>query len=69
MLPTLSWIEKWLGNLAYSYPDDSICLSQLTRDDATFLKSKRTWIVPNGIPDEAADFHVQVLPDRDNETA
>ncbi len=53
MLPRLNVIERWLAYRAYGNPEDTICMSQLTRDDAVAIDSQRTWIVPYGIPDES----------------
>ncbi len=56
-LPKLSLMERWLAYRAYGKPEDTICMSQLTSDDASAIESQRTWIVPYGIPDESFGEH------------
>ena len=51
---------RWLyGNAALS-----IVLSNYSRDEASYFSSRRTVVVPNGIPDPCPDFDTEVWPER-----
>lgn len=52
--PTLPVIFKRLFQWAYNCPTLSIAISQNGTRDGEFLKSKKTVVIPNGIPDARA---------------
>ena len=52
----MNWLGKFLFRAAYHQPDGAIRLSELTVDDATNLKAKREFIVPNCADDEYDRF-------------
>lgn len=56
--------ERWLTRALMGKPDLSIVLSEYCRGDALALDSRRTEVIPNGIPDPCPDFDKEVLPFR-----
>jgi glycosyltransferase involved in cell wall biosynthesis len=56
--------EKWLSARLIYAPDLSIVLGNYNRRDAEAVGSKKTAIVPNGIPDPRPDFEKDILPVR-----
>jgi glycosyltransferase involved in cell wall biosynthesis len=57
------WMRR-LSHRVYAGPDLSIILRAANRRDAEFVASRRTAVVPNGIPDPCPDFAATVLPRR-----
>jgi glycosyltransferase involved in cell wall biosynthesis len=43
--------QRWFFRAAYFKPDAAIMLSPLSPDDGRQFQAKRTWFIPNGIPD------------------
>jgi glycosyltransferase involved in cell wall biosynthesis len=58
-----SW-ERWLTRVLLGQPDLSIVLGEYCRGDALALGSRRTEVIPNGIPDPCPDFEKEELPPR-----
>jgi glycosyltransferase involved in cell wall biosynthesis len=58
------WWERGLTRLLLGRPDLSIVLREYNRRDATAVGSRRTIIVPNGIPDPCPSFETEVAPRR-----
>lgn len=56
--------ERWLTRTLLGKPDLSIVLGEYCRGDALALDSRRTEVIPNGIPDPCPDFDKEVLPSR-----
>ena len=54
--------ERWLTLALLGRPDLSVVLGEYCLGDAAALQSKRTVVVPNGIPDPCPDFVERVLP-------
>lgn len=54
--------ERWLTQRLLGQPDLSIVLGDFCRSDGLVFRSKRTEVVPNGIPDPCANFDRDVLP-------
>jgi glycosyltransferase involved in cell wall biosynthesis len=54
--------ERWLTRALLGKPDLSIVLGEYCRGDALALSSRRTEVIPNGIPDPCPDFDKEVLP-------
>jgi len=56
--------ERWLTHALLGKPDLSIVLGEYCRGDAVALGSRRTEVIPNGVPDPCPDFDNDVLPSR-----
>jgi glycosyltransferase involved in cell wall biosynthesis len=56
LYPQLSPFLKYLYRRGYFYPDISIRLSEHNPPDGTFLKTKKEYIVPNGMEDHSLYF-------------
>jgi glycosyltransferase involved in cell wall biosynthesis len=59
-----SW-ERWIARLLLSSPDLSMTLAKSLSNDATYFRSKRTCVTPNGIVDPCPDFEESVRPYRE----
>jgi len=59
MYQSLSPFIKPLFRWAYFEPDGTIRLSEFTPEDDDFLKSKKKFIIPNGIEDHYEMYHNQ----------
>jgi glycosyltransferase involved in cell wall biosynthesis len=64
MLKKLSAPERFLAGWLYGGASLSIVLSNYSREEASYFKSVRTEVVPNGIPDPCPQFDTQVWPER-----
>ncbi|XHR28025.1 MAG: glycosyltransferase family 9 protein [Chthoniobacteraceae bacterium] len=56
--------EKWITRRLHGAPELSIPLAEASSMDAAWLKSQKTIVVPNGIPDPCPDFQKHLLPRR-----
>lgn len=56
--------ERWLTRALLGKPDLSIVLGEYCRGDALALRSRRTEVIPNGIPDPCPEFDKVELPSR-----
>jgi glycosyltransferase involved in cell wall biosynthesis len=56
--------ERSVSKLLLHRPDLSIVLGEFNRRDAEAVQSRRTGVVPNGIPDPCPQFDKEVLPGR-----
>jgi glycosyltransferase involved in cell wall biosynthesis len=56
--------ERWLTRWLLGKPDLSIVLGDFCRNDALAFRSRRTEVVPNGVPDPCPDFDRDLLPRR-----
>ena len=56
--------ERTISRMLLFRPDLSMVLSEFNRGDAEFVQSRRTVVVPNGIPDPCPEFEKEILPRR-----
>jgi glycosyltransferase involved in cell wall biosynthesis len=59
----LPW-ERWLTRILLGRPDLSIVMGAFCRIDAVALRSRKTIVVPNGIPDPCPEYYQKILPER-----
>ena len=57
-------LERWITRTLLGRPALSIPLAQASSQDALWMRSLRTSVVPNGIPDPCPEFTQEVLPCR-----
>jgi glycosyltransferase involved in cell wall biosynthesis len=60
--------ERWLTRALLGKPDLSIVLGEYCRPDAAAFHSRRTEVVPNGVPDPCPEFETEILPSRTQRT-
>lgn len=53
---SLNHIEKFIAKLVYHKPEASIVLSKMQEKEIKWINSKKTYIVNNGLPDEAPNI-------------
>jgi len=56
--------ERWIARLLYGKATLSICMTQYSREEASYFGSKKIAVVPNGIPDPCPRFDTEVWPER-----
>jgi len=54
--------ERWITQRLLGRPDLSIALACASSNDAAWLLSRKTVIVPNGLPDPCPEFSTEILP-------
>ena len=59
-----SFLERWLARLVLSHPDLSLVLAESRSDDATYFRSRRICVTPNGIRDPCPEFETLIRPNR-----
>jgi glycosyltransferase involved in cell wall biosynthesis len=60
----LTVVERLLARVFYGHADLSICLSNYSREEASYFGSRHTVVVPNGIPDPCPRFDEEIWPER-----
>jgi glycosyltransferase involved in cell wall biosynthesis len=58
-------VERWITRRLLGRPDLSIVLGEGNRSDAEAFESRRTVVIPNGIPDPCPNCEQDVLPQRE----
>jgi glycosyltransferase involved in cell wall biosynthesis len=55
LVPRLTAPERWLFRKIYAHPDGAVRPAPCSAEEARLISAGRDWVVPNGVPDHAAE--------------